>query len=135
MFIITVSWIHSWETVDADDDDTPSETFLKLQRELADRDRLAQEKVETAAAAAAAAAADAAAHTAAEALAGRGGNAAGRSAVPGRRRGGLRRPRGANDGGGQRLQRPDAAARAQRTPHGQEEGQEAPISAKRAALA
>ena len=34
----------SWETVDADEDDAPSETFLKLQRELADRDRLAQEK-------------------------------------------------------------------------------------------
>ena len=34
----------SWETVDADDDDAPSEPFLKLQRELADRDRLAQEK-------------------------------------------------------------------------------------------
>jgi hypothetical protein len=70
----------SWETVDADDDDAPSETFLKLQRELADRDRLAQEKVETTAAAAAAAAADAAAHTAAEAQAGRGGDAAGQSA-------------------------------------------------------
>ena len=70
-----------WETVDADDDDdAPSETLLKLQRELADRGRLAQEKVETAAAAAAAAAADAAAHTAAEAQAGRGGDAAGQSA-------------------------------------------------------
>jgi hypothetical protein len=75
-----VSWIHSWGTVDADDGDAPSETFLKLQRELADRGRLAQEKVETAAAAAAAAAADAAAHTAAKALAGRGGDAAGQSA-------------------------------------------------------
>ena len=60
--------------------DAPSEPFLKLQRELADNDRLMQEKVETAAAAAAAAAADAAAHSAAEALAGSGGDAAGQSA-------------------------------------------------------
>ena len=34
----------SWERVDAADDDAPSETLLKLQRELADRGRLAQEK-------------------------------------------------------------------------------------------
>lgn len=69
----------SWETVDADDDDAPSETFLKLQQELADRERLAQEKAEEAVAAAAAAA-DAAAHQAAKAAAGRGGDGDGQSA-------------------------------------------------------
>ena len=46
----------SWETVDEDDDQAPSETFLKLQKELKERERLAQEKEEELAAAAAAAA-------------------------------------------------------------------------------
>ena len=89
----------SWETVDAADDDAPSETFLKLQRELADRDRLAQEKSGNRGG------------RSSSCRGGRGGAHSGRSAggprrrclrrpkcVPGRRRGGLRRPRGANDG-------------------------------------